>query len=78
MVLTRTCMWGALFGLAFAYWGSRLLVLLMTEGTVSLDLRPDLTVLSVAVSVGLFTGILFGLAPAWRCSNTRRACSPAA
>src|SRR5204863_9982550 len=37
---------GALLGLAFAYWGSRLLVLLMTEGTVSLDLRPDLTVLS--------------------------------
>src|SRR5213079_1449594 len=32
---------GALLGLAFAYWGSRLLVLLMTEGTVSLDLRPD-------------------------------------
>jgi putative ABC transport system permease protein len=60
---------GALLGLAFAYWGSHLLVLLMTEGTVSLDLRPDLTVLSLAVSAGLFTGILFGLAPAWRCSR---------
>jgi len=60
---------GALLGLAFAYWGSRLLVLLMTEGTVSLDLRPDLTVLSLAVLAGLFTGILFGLAPAWRCSR---------
>jgi len=60
---------GALLGLAFAYWGSHLLVLLMTEGTVSLDLRPDLTVLSLAMLVGLFTGILFGLAPAWRCSR---------
>src|SRR5207253_3135977 len=48
---------GALLGLAFAYWGSRLLVLLMTEGTVSLDLRPDLTVLSLAVLAGLFTGL---------------------
>jgi predicted permease len=60
---------GALLGLAFAYWGSHLLVLLMTEGTVSLDLRPDLTVFSLAMSVGLLTGILFGLAPAWRCSR---------
>src|SRR6266567_4859472 len=67
---------GALLGLAFAYWGSRLLVLLMTEGTVSLDLRPDLTVLSLAVLAGLFTGILFGLAPAWRCSREDPASLP--
>jgi predicted permease len=63
---------GALFGLAFAFWGSRLLVVLMTEGTlapVSLDLSPDLRVLGVTLSIAALTGILFGLAPAWRCSH---------
>ena len=63
---------GALLGLAFAYWGSRLLVALMTEGhptSVIFDLRPDWRVLSLTASVAILTGILFGLAPAWRCSR---------
>jgi predicted permease len=63
---------GALLGLAFAYRGSRVLVLLMTEGNavpVSLNLSPDLRVLSLTISVAILTGILFGLAPAWRCSS---------
>jgi predicted permease len=63
---------GALLGLAFAYWGSRLLVLLMTQGSqvpVSLDLSPDLRILSVTISVAILTGVLFGLAPAWRSSR---------
>jgi predicted permease len=63
---------GALLGVAFAFWGSRLLVLLMTEGRlfpVTLDLSPDLRVLSLTVSVAILTGILFGLAPAWRSSG---------
>ncbi len=63
---------GALLGLAFAYWGSRLLLLLMTQGNlfpVTLDLSPDLRVLLLTVSVAILTGILFGLAPAWRCSR---------
>lgn len=60
---------GALLGLALSYSGSRLLVAFMTEGTVSLDLRPDLRVLSVALLVGLMTGILFGLAPTWHSSR---------
>jgi predicted permease len=62
---------GALLGLAFAYWGSRLLVLLMTQGNavqVSLNLSPDLRVLSLTISVAILTGLLFGLAPAWRSS----------
>jgi len=54
---------GALLGLALSYWGSRLLVAFMTEGAVSFDLRPDLRVLSIALFVGVLTGILFGLAP---------------
>jgi predicted permease len=63
---------GALLGLAFAYWGSRLLVLLMTQGNlfpVSLNVSPDLRVLALTASVAILTGILFGLAPAWRCSR---------
>ena len=63
---------GALLGLAFAFWGSRLLMLLMTEGSlvqVTLDLAPDLRVLALTVSVALLTGILFGLASAWRASR---------
>ena len=63
---------GALLGLAFAYWGSRLLLLLMTQGNgfpVSLNLSPDLHVLSLTISAAILTGILFGLAPAWRSSR---------
>jgi predicted permease len=63
---------GALVGLAFAYWGSRLLVLLMTQGNllpVSLDLSPDLRVLSLTLSAAILTGVLFGIAPAWRASH---------
>ncbi len=63
---------GSLLGIAFAYWGSGLLVTLMTQDyftPVSLDLSPDLRVLSLVLSVAVFTGILFGLAPAWRCSR---------
>jgi predicted permease len=63
---------GALLGLAFAYWGSHLLVSLMTEGYLSpvlLDLRPDWRVLALTAGVAILTGILFGLAPAWRCSR---------
>jgi predicted permease len=63
---------GALLGLAFAHWGSHALVLMMTEGTlvpVSLDLSPDLRVLALTLSVAFLTGIVFGLAPAWRSSR---------
>jgi predicted permease len=61
---------GAALGLAFAYWGSRLLVsLMMTEQSVSLDLRPDRFVLSIAVVAGVLMGILFGSVPAWSASR---------
>jgi predicted permease len=71
-VLTETLvlsLGGALLGLALSYSGSRLLVAFMTDGTVSLDLRPDLRVLFVALLVGVLTGILFGLAPTWHSSR---------
>ena len=60
---------GALLGLAFSYWGSHLLVFFMTEGSVSFDLRPDFRILSITLFIGLFTGILFGLAPTWHSSR---------
>jgi predicted permease len=63
---------GALLGLAFAFWGSRLLVLLMTQGSLlppTVDVSPDLRVLSLTASVTILTGILFGIAPAWRSSR---------
>ena len=63
---------GALLGAVFARWGSRLLVLLMTEGSVApvtLDLAPDLRVLALTISAALLTGVLFGFAPAWRASR---------
>lgn len=62
---------GTLLGLAFAYWACRLLLLLITQGNsmlVALDLSPDLRVLSFTIFLAVFTGILFGMVPAWRCS----------
>ncbi|HEX2665419.1 MAG TPA: ABC transporter permease [Candidatus Acidoferrum sp.] len=60
---------GAFLGIGFAYWGSNVLVTLMTEGAltrVTLDLRPDLRVLGITMAAAILTGVLFGLAPAWR------------
>jgi len=60
---------GAFLGLVLSYWGSRSLVVFLTEGTVSFDLRPDLRVLFVALFIGVLTGMLFGLAPSWHSSR---------
>jgi predicted permease len=63
---------GALLGLAFAYFGSRLLVALMAEGSltpITLDLRPDWRVLSLTAAIAILTGIMFGFFPAWRASR---------
>jgi predicted permease len=62
---------GALLGLALGYCGSRLLIRLMTQGfltAVTLDVRPDWRVLSFTSAMAILTGILFGVAPAWRAS----------
>ncbi len=65
MVLALTA---AAIGVIFAVWGSRLLVRLMsTSGsTVALNLSLDLPVLAFTACVAAATGVLFGLAPAWR------------
>jgi predicted permease len=63
---------GALLALALSYWGSKLLIALMTRGqTVPalLDVRPDWRILTCAALAAIFTGLLTGLAPAWQLSR---------
>jgi predicted permease len=62
---------GGFFGLVFAQWGSRVLLLLLAGNGITLDLGsgPDLTVLGFCAGLSLFTGILFGLAPAIRATR---------
>jgi putative ABC transport system permease protein len=59
---------GAAAGTAFAMWGTRVLVRMMSTSNraVWLDLSIDLRVLGFTIAVAMATGILFGLAPAWR------------
>ncbi len=60
---------GAGVGLLFAQWASRLLVRYLSTGSgngIWLDLGIDGRVLAFTVAVSVVTGILFGVAPAWR------------
>jgi predicted permease len=59
---------GALVGVVFARWGSRLLVGMLAHGAVpvAVELDVDVRVLAFTLTVAVATGILFGLAPAWR------------
>jgi predicted permease len=65
LVLSLT---GAALGILFAQWGTRLLVgfLSSSRNTVFLDLTVDARVLAFTAAVAILTGLLFGLAPAWR------------
>jgi predicted permease len=62
---------GAALGLAFAHWGSQLLVgqLSTTRSTVFLDLALDWRVLGFTTAVAIATAVLFGTAPALRASR---------
>jgi predicted permease len=59
---------GALLGVFFARWGSSLLVRYISTGDrkVFLDLSFDWRVLTFTASAAVFTGILFGVLPAFR------------
>ena len=59
---------GGALGVLFAHWGARLLVALLSTGgsKVFLDLTIDSRVLAFTIAVAALTGLLFGLAPAWR------------
>jgi predicted permease len=65
LVLSLT---GAALGILFAQWGTRLLVGFLGSGgdQVFLDLAIDGRVLAFTAGVAILTGLLFGLAPAWR------------
>jgi predicted permease len=62
---------GAALGLAFAHWGSRLLVgqLSVTRSSVFLDLNLDWRVLGFTAGVAMATALLFGVAPALRAAR---------
>lgn len=65
-----SCMGGGL-GLALAWWGSHLLVALISRpgSPMPLDLNPNLNVLGFTAAICLVTGLLFGLAPAFRATQ---------
>jgi predicted permease len=63
---------GGAVGCLFAYWGTSLLISLIssTGNTISLSVSPDLRIVGFTTGVCLFTAILFGLTPAWRLART--------
>ncbi|MCG8466852.1 MAG: ABC transporter permease [Gemmatimonadetes bacterium] len=62
---------GAGVGVLFARWSSGVVVGFISDigRAVSLDLSLDLRVLFFTIGVAVLTGVLFGLAPAWRSSR---------
>ncbi len=62
---------GGIAGVAVAYIGVKLVVALAFHGAsfVPIDATPSLPVLAFAFGLSLFTGVLFGTAPAWFTSN---------
>src|SRR5487761_1324095 len=75
-VLTESVMLsvaGTLAGFTFAYWGSHTLadfVLSRTySGPASLNMAPDLRILGFTAAAAILTGVLCGLAPAWRATR---------
>jgi predicted permease len=69
----------AALGLAFAVWGKNVIVTFMASGhvvgrsseilSINLDLNTDPRLLGFTAAVCVLTGILFGIAPAFRASN---------
>ena len=62
---------GGALGCLSAWWGVHLLVAFIspTGQTISLSASPDWRVTGFTLGVCLLTGILFGLAPAWRVAS---------
>ncbi|HEX6774029.1 MAG TPA: ABC transporter permease [Acidobacteriaceae bacterium] len=63
---------GGLAGLAVAYAGTRMLLMLAFPGTqdVPIDASPSGAVLLFAFGISLVTGVLFGVAPSWIAAKT--------
>jgi predicted permease len=64
---------GGVAGLAVAYGGTRMLLMLVFPGSeaVPIDASPSLPVVGFAFGLSLLTGVLFGLAPAWIAARTQ-------
>jgi predicted permease len=64
---------GGAVGVLFAYWGKSALQVLTDENTEflpnSVDLSLNWRVLAFTLAISLLTGVLFGLAPAWRATS---------
>jgi len=65
---------GGAIGLLFARWGTQALLALMSGGPggqhqMILDVKPDRNVLLFTLAASVLTGILFGLAPAFRAAR---------
>lgn len=66
---------GGLLGLAVAYGGARMLLVLAFPGAqnIPIEARPSLAVIGFAFGLSMLTGILFGVAPAWISAQARPA-----
>jgi len=64
---------GAVAGVVSAVWGAPVVARFLTADpsfhTVWLDLSPDLRILGFTLLATVFTGVLFGLAPAWQATG---------
>jgi predicted permease len=62
---------GGLCALLVARWTTRMLIAFMSSGRtpIALDLTPNPRILLFTGAVSIATGILFGLAPAWRATR---------
>ena len=66
---------GGIAGLAVAYAGTRMLLMLTFPGAqnVPIDASPSLTVIGFACGLSVLTGMLFGVAPAWIAAQAKPA-----
>jgi macrolide transport system ATP-binding/permease protein len=66
---------GGIAGLAVAYAGARMLLVLAFPGAQSVPIQasPSMAVMGFACGLSLVTGVLFGVAPAWIAARTEPA-----